>query len=306
MSFFIDTKRIVKTGFVNFWREGVVSAATVLIMITTLFVIGSLIFAKAILDSTLTQIENKVDITVYFKPDTSENDILSLRESLLNLQGEVKEAVYVSQEESLSRFRQRHENNSLITQSLNELEENPLGAEINIKANDSSQYESIANFLKGYQEEYKIIDKINYFQNKEIIEKLTKIIDSFRRLGYGVSIILMLISVFVIFNTIRIAIYFSREEIAIMRLVGATNNYVRGPFIVEGAMSGIFASFITMAIFYPFLTWIGPLAQNAFLGINIFEYYFNHFLQILAILLLLGVFLGVLSSYIAVRKYLKV
>ena len=306
MSLFIDTKRVIKTGFINFWREGVVSVATVLIMITTLFVIGSLVFAKAILDSTLIQIEDKVDITVYFKPDATENDILSLRESLLNLQGEVKEAVYVSQDESLEKFKKRHEDNSLINQSLLELDSNPLGAEINIKAKDSSQYEDIANFLKASQEKYKIIDKINYFQNKDIIEKLTKIMDSFRRIGYGISLILIIISVFVIFNTIRIAIYFSREEIAIMRLVGATNNYIRGPFIVEGAMSGIFASLITMALFYPFLIWIEPLINNAFLGINIFEYYLNHFLQIFAILLLLGIFLGVLSSLIAVRKYLKV
>ncbi len=306
MSLFIDTKRVIKTGFINFWREGVVSVATVLIMITTLFVIGSLVFAKAILDSTLIQIEDKVDITVYFKPDATENDILSLRESLLNLQGEVKEAVYVSQDESLEKFKKRHEDNSLINQSLLELDSNPLGAEINIKAKDSSQYEDIANFLKASQEKYKIIDKINYFQNKDIIEKLTKIMDSFRRIGYGISLILIIISVFVIFNTIRIAIYFSREEIAIMRLVGATNNYVRGPFIVEGAMSGVFASLITMALFYPFLIWIEPLIKNAFLGINIFEYYISHFLQIFAILLLIGVFLGVLSSFIAVRKYLKV
>ena len=306
MSLFIDTKRVIKTGFINFWREGVVSVATVLIMITTLFVIGSLVFAKAILDSTLIQIEDKVDITVYFKPDATENDILSLRESLLNLQGEVKEAVYVSQDESLEKFKKRHEDNSLINQSLLELDSNPLGAEINIKAKDSSQYEDIANFLKASQEKYKIIDKINYFQNKDIIEKLTKIMDSFRRIGYGISLVLIIISVFVIFNTIRIAIYFSREEIAIMRLVGATNNYVRGPFIVEGAMSGVFASLITMALFYPFLIWIEPLIKNAFLGINIFEYYISHFLQIFAILLLIGVFLGVLSSFIAVRKYLKV
>ncbi|PIR57792.1 MAG: hypothetical protein COU71_02200 [Parcubacteria group bacterium CG10_big_fil_rev_8_21_14_0_10_38_31] len=306
MSFFTDTRRIIKIGFVNFWREGVVSAATVLVMITTLFVIGSIIFAKASLDSTLTQIEDKVDITVYFKPGVLENDILSIRQELLNLEGEVKEAVYVSQEDSLERFKQRHENNSLITQSLLELEENPLGAEINIKAKNPSQYEGIANFLKNSQDNSEVIDKINYFQNKIVIEKLTKIIDSFRALGFGVSLILVIIAVIVMFNTIRISIYFSREEISIMRLVGATNSYVRGPFIIEGAMSGIFASIITIALFYPFLLWVNPIAQNAFLGINIFEYYVNNILQIFAILLVIGVFLGTTSSYIAVRKYLKV
>lgn len=306
MSFFTDTKRIIKIGFVNFWREGVVSAATVLVMVTTLFVIGSIIFAKASLDSTLAQIEDKVDITVYFKPGVPEDDILNIRKSLLALEGEVKEAIYVSQEESLNRFKQRHENNSLITQSLDELENNPLGAEINIKAKDPSQYEGIANFLKNSQDKSDTIDKINYFQNKVVIEKLGRIISSFRALGFGVSLVLIIIAVIVIFNTIRISIYFSREEISIMRLVGATNSYVRGPFVIEGAMSGVFASIITIALFYPFLVWVSPIAKSAFLGIDIFEYYLNNFLQIFAILLIIGVFLGTVSSYIAVRKYLKV
>lgn len=306
MSFFTDTKRIIKIGFVNFWREGVVSAATVLVMVTTLFVIGSIIFAKASLDSTLTQIEDKVDITVYFKPGVSEDDILDIRKSLLSLEGEVKTATYVSQTESLLRFKQRHENNALITQSLEELEENPLGAEINIKAKDPSQYEGIANFLKNSQDKSNTIDKINYFQNKVVIEKLTKIISSFRALGFGMSLMLVLISVVVIFNMIRISIYFSREEISIMRLVGATNSYVRGPFIVEGAMSGAFASIITIALFYPFLIWVSPIAKSAFLGIDILEYYFNNFIQIFAVLLVIGVFLGAVSSYVAVRKYLRV
>ncbi|MCR4283984.1 MAG: ABC transporter permease [Parcubacteria group bacterium] len=306
MSFFIDTKRIIKIGFVNFWREGVVSAATVLVMVTTLFVIGSIIFAKASLDSTLAQIEDKVDITVYFKPGVPEDDILNIRKSLLTLEGEVKEATYVSQEESLSRFKQRHENNSLITQSLDELENNPLGAEINIKAKDPSQYEGIANFLKNSQDKSDTIDKINYFQNKIVIEKLSKIINSFRALGFGVSLVLIIIAVIVIFNTIRISIYFSREEISIMRLVGATNSYVRGPFVIEGAMSGAFASIITIALFYPFLVWVSPIARSAFLGIDIFGYYLNNFLQIFAILFVIGIFLGTVSSYVAVRKYLKV
>ncbi len=306
MSFFTGTKRIIKIGFVNFWREGVVSAATVLVMVTTLFVMGSIIFAKASLDSTLTQIEDKVDITVYFKPGVPESDILDIRKSLLNLEGEVKDAVYIDQEESLVRFKNRHENNSLITQSLEELESNPLGAEINIKAKDSSQYEGIANFLKNSQDKNETIDKINYFQNKIIIEKLTKIIDSFRSLGLGISLILIIISVVIIFNMIRISIYFSREEISIMRLVGANSSYVRGPFVVEGIMAGIFASIITIALFYPFLIWVSPIAESAFLGINILEYYFNNFLQIFAILFGIGVFLGAASSYVAVRKYLKV
>lgn len=290
----------------NFWRNGWISLATVLVVSITLFTIGSLIFSRSLLSSTLAQVKDKVDISVYFKINAGEEEILALKESILS-KDEVKSVEYISSEQALENFKERHKNNALITQSLDELSENPLGAALNIKANDTSQYEGIARFLEsGAGSQNSIIDKINYFQNKIVIERLAKIIDSAKKLGFGISVILIVISVLVTFNTIRMAIYTSRDEISVMKLVGAGNKYISGPFIVEGIMYGFFASLIAMFLFYPITLWLGPATQNFFGGFNLFEYYVSNFVQLFLILLAFGVALSSLSSFIATRRYLKV
>lgn len=306
--FWTKIKRVVKAGFINFWRNGWVSLATVLVVIITLFSIGSLIFAKAILSSTLAQIQDKVDVSVYFKTDADEQDILALK-SKLEKMGEVKSVEYISREQALENFKERHKDNALIMQSLEELGGNPLGAVLNVKAKETSQYETIAKSLESSSElsaETPIIDKINYYQNRVVIDRLTKILDSTKRLGISISIILIIISLLVTFNTVRLAIYSSREEIGIMRLVGASGKFISGPFVIEGIMHGIIASIITMALFYPCTLWLGKMTQNFFNGINIFEYYVSNFVQLFLIILATGIILGAISSFIAVRRYLRV
>lgn len=300
-------KRVTKAGFVNFWRNNWVSLAAVLVVVITLFTIGSLIFARAILGSVLAQVQNRIDISVYFKTDANEEDILALRDLVLKL-NEVKSAEYVSAEEALANFRERHKDNALISQSLEELAGNPLGAALNIKAKEISQYESIANFLNAEDGAFdsSIVDKINYFQNKKVIERLSVILDSTKNLGLIASLILIGISFLVTFNTIRLAIYAAREEVEVMRLVGASNRFVSGPFIVEGVMYGAVSAVAVMVLFYPFTLWVGARVGRFFGDINIFEYYISNFGQIFLILLAIGAALGAVSSFIAVRRYLKV
>lgn len=301
-------KRITKAGFVNFWRNGWISVATVLIAIITLFSIGSLVFARTILNSALSQIQDKVDVSVYFKVDVSDSDILVLKDKVEKL-GEVKGVEYISSEQALENFKERHKDNALIMQSLEELESNPLGAVLNIKAKETSQYESIAKFLENSSisvGENTIIDKINYYQNRVVIDRLTKILDSAKKLGVSISVVLVLIFLLVTFNTIRLAIYSSREEIGVMKLVGASGKFVSGPFVIEGIMHGFIATIITMALFYPFTLWLGKVTQNFFGGINVFEYYVSNFAQIFLILLIIGTVLGGISSFVAVRRYLRV
>lgn len=303
----VEIKRVLKAGFINFWRNGWISLATILIMIITLFTIGSLVFGRAILGTMLGQIQDKVDITIYFKTNVSEDDIFALKNSVSKL-AEVKNVEYVSAEEALEQFKERHKDNALIMQSLEEIGKNPLGAMLNIKAREPSQYEAVAKFLENESNSQAgtIIDKINYFQNKKIIERLSKILDSAKNLGVIISIILVIISVLITFNTIRLAIYISREEIGVMRLVGASSRFVSGPFIIEGVMYGVISAIITTILFYPLSLWLGPVTEGFLGGINLFDYYISNFGQLFLILLLVGVILGSLSSFIAVRRYLRV
>lgn len=305
----LNIKRIIKSGFVSFWRNGVVSFASILVMTMTLFVLGSILFVNATLDASLTQIRNKVDINVYFVTTAPEEDILALKSSIETLP-EVANIEYVSRERALAEFKLRHENDQLTLQALDELGENPLGANLNIRAKETSQYEGIASFLEeesilSNNNKIPIIDKVNYLQNKTAIDKLTKIVDSAEKFWFIIITLLVIASLIISFNTIRLAIYTSKDEISVMKLVGASNSYIRGPFVFEGIMYGVTAGIITLILFYPFTVWLGPLTENFFSDINLFDYYIDKFSKIFLIVLGSGVLLGALSSYIAVWKYLK-
>ncbi len=303
-----NTRRIIKTGFFNFWRNGFVSLSSVVVMVVTLSVIGGLIFLSAILNSALTEIKNKVDINVYFVTSASESEIFALQKTI-NTLPEVSEVSYTSREKALADFRDKHKNDEITLQALDELGDNPLGASLSIRAKNPSQYEGIAKFLTKEgalsSGEDSIIDKVNYFQNKTAIDRLSKIIDSANRLGYIIIFILAVISVIITFNTIRLAIFFSREEISVMRLVGATAGYIRGPFVVAGIMYGAMAAIITLIIFFPITYWLGGATQNFFIGLNMFSYYLRNFGQFFLALIGAGAVIGAVSSYLAARKYLK-
>ena len=300
-------KRIMKAGFVNFSRNGLVSWAAVLVTTITLLVIASLLFLQVVLNFSLDQIKNKVDVAIYFTVGAPENKILALRESILKLP-EVAEVSYVSAEEALTLFRERHASDYPTIQALDELNDNPLGGYLNVRAKEISQYESIANFLKSDDTlvlgSAAIIDKVNYHQNKLVIDRLNNIISGAQKLGFLITMVLVIISVIITFNTIRLTIFISKEEIGVMRLVGASKMRVRGPFMIEGAIYGVVATILTMFIFWPTTAWLGR-NMTGFLGINLYDYYVSNFFQIFIIVLLSGALLGTLSSFLAVRKYLE-
>ncbi len=307
--FFTDIKRIIKSGFVNFWRSGLVSMSAILAMVVALSMIGSTILMSAFLNSTLATVQNKIDINIYFNLDAPESDILSLKTSLGKLP-EIKSVEYISKEQRLADFQKRNENNQDTLDALKELSANPLPAVLNIKAKDTSQYQNIANFLKEKDAlsvgGSGIINKINYNDNKVIIERLSKMISGVKKIGFLVTLALILISIFITLNTLRLVIYISREEIGIMKLVGAGNKYIRGPFIVQGVIYGVVSALIAVALFYPLTSWLKNATGEFYGGIDLFRYYVTNFNQIFVVLLLSGIALGAISSFLAVRRYLKI
>lgn len=312
--FWINTKRILKSGFVNFFRNGFISLAAILVMSITLFAVGSLLFSGVLLDDSLNKLREKVDVNVYFAPDADEEDILSVRTALEGLP-EVSSVTYTSREEALAIFNERHKDDQGILQALEELDENPLGASLSIKAKETSQYEGIATFLDSDTAlsitNKPIIDRVNYYQNKVAIDKLTEIIDSSEKSNLLKTILLVVVSILITFNTIMLTIYNSREEIRVMKLVGAGNWYVQGPFIVMGAMYGVFSALIALILFYPVTQWFGAMFYPFnFLpdikNIDLLAYYSSNFGEIFLIVLVVGVALGIVSSYLAVKRYINV
>ncbi len=309
MNTWTSIRRIITSGAKDFVRGGSVTVATVLIMTVTMGIIASMIFLSAILGGTLESIKDKVDVNVYFVTTADEADILEVADKVRSLP-EVKEVTYTSRDQALAEFRERHANDQLTLQALDELGENPLDASISIKAKDPSEYGSIVEFLSNDPAlspgGTSIIDRVNYFQNKTVIDRLTAAIDATESTGMVIILLFALASVTIAFATIRLAIYSSRDEIAVMRLVGASNMYIRGPFVVAGIIAGVVAAVITLIILFPVAYFGGDALESWLGGLNLFSYYIGNFPKIFGILLGSGILLGTFASLLAVRRYLRV
>lgn len=300
-------KRVFRSGFIGFWRNAFVSFTAILVITITLLVVGASILFKETLTVSLAQIQNKVDINVYMVTTAEEPAILDLKHDL-ELLPEVQEVTYTSREDALAQFRSRHENDETILNALDELDDNPLGASLAIRAKETSQYEGIAAFLKDRQEnespDAPLIHRANFNQNKAAIDKLTSIIHSVQRSTYIAMIVLVVASVLIAFNTIRLAIYTSREEIQVMRLVGASNMHIRGPFVIEGVMYGLVSGVVALLILYPAVRWLQAPIKTYF-EFDIFAYFVTHFSYLFLVLIGAGIVLGVTSSVLAIARYLR-
>lgn len=307
MSTWLNFKRVARYGFVGFLRNGFVSLSAIAIMAITLFVIAVLVVIGAGATSVLNDLASKVDVTVYFQIEATEDQVAAVKQSLETLP-QVAEVIPVSREEALVRFTERHKNDQLTMQALQELGENPLGASLEVRAKDPTQYEAIAQFLEAQQASAEgagaAIDRVNFAQNKTAIDRLAGIIDTSRKLGLAVAILLGAASVLIVFNTIRLAIYTSRDEIGVMNLVGAGQWYVRGPFVIAGVLYGVVSGLLVLAILYPLAAWLGPGSETFLGSFNVFDYYLSSFLFLFLIVVGSGVALGALSSFLAVRRYL--
>lgn len=307
----VSIKRVVRAGFLDFWRNGFVSFASVLMMVFTLFIIGLAMFTGAILGSTLEEFRDKADMNVYFVTSAPEQRILDLRDAVEALP-EVEQVAYLSREEALAQFRERHQNDQLTLQALDELGENPLGAVLNIQSKEISQYEAIAKFLTDQEAAggsgEQIIEKINYYDEAHRLatQRLAQITDSAKLIGLAIIALFVGLTVAISFNTLRLSIYSSREEIQVMRLVGAGQTYIRAPFMVEGVLYGLVAAVVTLLLLYPLSWWLGSSTQQFFGGVNVFHYFLSNFLLFFVTIVGSGVVLGAAASFIAVRRYLKI
>jgi cell division transport system permease protein len=306
--FWINIKRTIKAGWINFRRNGLVSSAAVLVTTITLATVMGLFVFRATLESTIKTLQSKVDIAVFFTVTAPEDQILSLKNTLEQLP-EVATVAYQSADDQVLAFRTRHADDYLTLQALDELVDNPIGGSLTIQAKDSTQYEAIRQVLEGDTEiarEYApIIDRTNYAQNQAVIDRLNHLVDVSRKYGLGTIALLSLVSVVIMYTTVRLTIYMSREEIAVMRLVGASRAFVRSPFIVEGMLYGFFAWLLTLLIFFGSLYFLGPRLEPL-LGFSLYGYLLQHILFLGGSVLVIGLFLGAISSVIATGRYLRV
>ncbi len=301
---FTALSRVIKYGLLNFWRSGWLSAATIIIMIVTLIVFEGLMFFDAITNQALESLRDKIDISAYFNQETAEDEILKIKKSLEDL-SEVKKVEYLSKEKALEIFKEKHKEDQTISEALKELDINPLLASLNIKAYDTKDYGVINTYLKNNS--FKdLINKVSYAQNSTIIERLNRIMGTMNKIGTFLTILFSFIAVLITFNTIRLAIYSNKEEISIMRLVGASNSFIRGPYVVEGIIYGIIAGIFSFIILIPVIYYGSPYIKIFIPEMNLWSYLISNSMDILSYQILFGTILGITSSSIAIRKYLRI
>lgn len=301
---FTALSRIIKYGLQGFWRNGWLSTTTILIMVLALLVFESLIIFNILTETARQSVQDKIDISVYFKLDAPEDDILKIKNSLETL-SEVKSVEYISRDKAMVIFQERHKDEELISQALNELEENPLAASLNVKANNPEEYSAIAGHLDNDSLKNSI-SKVTYAQNAVVIDRLTKIINVSKKAALILTIFLAFIAAVGTFNTIRLAIYSNREEIGILRLVGASNLFVRGPYMVEGVIYGLIAALLSVLILAPIVYFAAPYIEIFVSGSNLWDYFISNLAKLFGYQMIFGVALGGVSSFIAIRKYLKI
>ena len=300
---FTIISRIFHFGFKNFWRNGWLTTVTVIIMTMALLVFIGLILFGVITSRAAASIQDKIDISVYFNTNTSEDQILSIQQSLESL-SQVQSVNYISRDQALAVFQQNHQDNPTISQAVSELGVNPLEASLNIKAKSPDQYAAIANYLASPNlSQY--IDSVSYTQNQSVIERLAKIVKGVEVGGIVIMVVFMFLAGLVVFNTIRIAFYANREEIGVMRVVGASNSLVRGPYVVDGMLCGAIAAVFGLVIVAPGLYLVNPYLNVLIPNLDIFQYFYTNLILLFFYALLFGVVIGGLSSFVAVKRYLK-
>ncbi len=305
MKLLTKTTRLLKAALQNIVRNAWLGIATIIVLVMALTSVNLLIGVNALIQDAVVLLEEKIDVTVFFKQDANEALVTQAKFFISDLP-QVKSAELVPSNEALERFKERHANDPEILEALAELDGNPLGATLRIKARSTSDYPFIMETLKNPQFADAIESK-SYDDHSESIKNVQSIGENSRLIGMALIGIFALIGILIVFNTIRVAIYTQREEIGIMRLVGASSLFVRTPFVIQGILLAAVALLISAALVALGVAWIEPVLTPLYDGTDpgLKRYFIEHWLRLLAIqggglALLVGI-----TSWVAAGKYLK-
>jgi cell division transport system permease protein len=304
----ITLKRIFQTGFRNFWRNLSIAVAAIAVMVVTLTILLTSIIVNATFSNTINEITSKIDVSVYLKDSVTPTQTDTLLSQIKGLRG-VESVTYQDKAQVLAQYEAQNSGNQQLAEAINETS-NPLPATIHVKPINLNQIDGIKAFLVQPSELALQSNPPSYSGNLEkAINNITHTTNILRELGVVSVIVFAFICALIIFNTIQMAIFNRRDEIHIMRLLGASTFYIRGPFIVESAIFGFVAALISVGIVNFIFVTASSTLQATTLGLLDIGYattfFDNHFWQFLTLQIVIGIMIGAVSSAIATRRYLK-
>ena len=293
-------KRSFRLAWKNFHRETSLSFVSIFVLMVVLTISSMIMLIGGVADILIQDIEQKADVTVDFQLDVPEEDILKIKEELPE-EFDISSITYTSREEARNIFIERHSDRPAIMESLEEVG-NPLPASLNITATDPYTYRQITDMLET---EYSgIIYNIDFYNREEVINSIFSVTDGIRQGGVVIAVILAIISILLVYSTVKLAIYGVREEIKVMRLVGSSNLFIQSSFIIQGVIIGMIAALSSFIVLF-LLGFFIPQGYNITVEVNLHQYFLGMLPYVLLLQFLAGGFLGVFSSFIATAKYLK-
>lgn len=297
--------RVIKFAFQDVFRNFGLSVMTILILVLMLLSINTLLIMNTLTSAAISTVKDQIDVSVYFNEDATEEEIEEIK-LYINSFPEVIETKYLSEEDVLEGFRKQHEDNSDIISALDELGENPLGSTLIVKTREPKDYEKLIQAL-DVPEYQSVIEAKTFGDTEKAINRIHTITTQVEKFGIILSILFAFIAFLIIFNTIRVAIYTQRSEISIKKLVGASNWFVQGPYIIESFIFTILSVAVTVGLVWFALRFLDPYAEVVFGQAGmLFNYYQANFTMLLAIQSFGVLFLTIFSSLLAMRKYLRV
>ena len=302
----VTFRKIIKYGWSNFHRHSILSFATIFILVLTLLLVSAFFFLQYATDFLILRLEERVDMSIFLQEDILEQDVLFLKEEIVELPGVIS-VEYISADLALERFIERFEYSPAIMEALDIVPFNPLLSSFSIRAENPAQYEKIAYLLNmPVFDEY--IERIDFDPETRqlLINRLFAITANIKMGGIILGLVLMLIAILASFNTISLAIYNTKDEVATMKLVGASDVFIKGPFIIQGILTGFFSAFIAIIISGLLIFSLNSEIMLFTGGLNLWGYFLRYFGLIFLVQIITGTGIGVISSLIAVRKYLKV
>jgi len=304
---FTSFKRVLKFGWQGFARNKGLSFQVVFIMGVAVFLIAFFFLAKGTAGFLMAEVQKRVDLSVYFKENVTEDEVLQVKEDLSQFTEEIQSIDYISKEMANALFQEDHKSDALWLEALEEVEGNPFPASLNIRSDNPAHYAKISNFLEA-GDFSDLIGRISYSQekNQRAIERLFDLNTAMKIGGIAFIFIVGILIVLITSNIIKLTIVARKEELNTMRLVGASNWFVKGPFIAQSILYGAFAVVVVNLLFLGGLYLFNTNIQAWLLRFDLLKYFQVNFLSILLFQFVFVILLGTLSSLVAVRKYSKV
>jgi cell division transport system permease protein len=301
----ISFLRVIKFAFLDIGRNLSLSFMTVLILVLMMLSVNALLIVRYLTNQSITYVKEQIDVSVYFDPEAKDDKISEVKNYLQSFP-EVTNIEYIDREMVLAGFREKHKDNKEILASLDELGTNPLGPTMIVKTREPEDYQKVINALSIPEYDH-IIESKTFADTQKAIERIDTITSRVEELSFVLTVLFALIAFLVIFNTIRVAIFTQRMEISIKKLVGATNWFVRGPYIIEALIFSALAVVITYVIVFFCAKFLDQYLMVVFGPASTLSGYFqSNIIEIGLIQFAAVFFLTLFTSLLAMRKYLKV